>query len=256
MLLAIDVGNTQTSFGLFRGEELFKHWRISTNKEETGDELAVVLSNLLNTVNLNFNMVSGIVISSVVPHCTQALLNMAEKYFSFAPILVQPGVKTGVSILYENPKEVGADRIANAVAACELVGTPAVVVDFGTATTFDVISAEGEYLGGAIAPGVESAAEALFQKAAQLSWMAWQKPTSVIGRNTGASLQAGFLFGFAGLVDSLISRVEEELKSTVEAVATGGLASLIIPFCRKVSRYEPNLTLVGLKIIYQLNRAE
>ncbi len=256
MLLAIDVGNTQTSFGLFRGEELLKHWRISTNKEETGDELAVVIGNLLSTVNLNFNMVSGMVISSVVPHCTQALQDMAKEYFFFTPILVQPGVKTGVSILYENPKEVGADRIANAVAARELVGTPAVVVDFGTATTFDVISAEGDYLGGAIAPGLETAAESLFQKAAQLSWMAWGKPTSVIGRSTGASLQAGFLFGFAGLVDSLVSRVEEELKTTVEAVATGGLAYLVIPFCRKVSRYEPNLTLVGLRLIYQLNQAE
>lgn len=256
MLLAIDVGNTQTSFGLFRGEELLKHWRISTNKEETGDELAVILGNLLSTVNLNFNLVDGMVISSVVPHCTQALLNLAEKYFSFKPVLVQPGVKTGVSILYENPKEVGADRIANAAAARELVGTPAVVVDFGTATTFDVISAEGDYLGGAIAPGLETAAEALFQKAAQLSWMAWEPPTSVIGRSTGASLQAGFLYGFAGLVDSLVSRVDEELKITVETIATGGLASLVIPFCRKVSRYEPNLTLFGLRIIYQLNQAE
>ncbi len=252
MILAIDVGNTQTTFGLFQGEVLSSTWRVSTNREETADELAVVISNLLSLNGNSFKDIKSLVVSSVVPHCTTSLEVMSRKY-NLNFFLIKPGVKTGLSILYEDPREVGADRISNSVAAAELFTLPCIVVDFGTATTFDVISKNKEYLGGAISPGLESAAEALFERAARLSWVELEKPGRVIGKNTRASLQSGILYGFAGLVDSMVEKIEKELGEECEVIATGGLSPLIAPISKKIKKVDLDLTLKGLKIIYEKN---
>ncbi len=253
MLLAIDVGNTQTAVGIFKGDELCCHWRISTNKEETADELAITLANLLGLENLNLSDINAIIISSVVPHCTISLAEMAHKNLRLEPLIVGPGVRTGIPILYDNPHEVGADRIANAVAAYELYEGPVIVVDFGTATTFDAISEKGEYLGGAIAPGVEVAAQALFSAAAKLSGVELVRPPSPIGKNTQASLQSGIIFGSAGLVDTLVRRIKKEMGDNPKVVATGGLAELMAPECETIDEVNPLLTLIGLKKIYDKN---
>ncbi len=253
LVLAIDVGNTQTSFGVFKGDDLLKSWRISTNKEETADELAITLQNFLRLAQLSFNNLKGIVISSVVPHVTTSLTEMVEKYFPLKPLIVGPGTKTGIPIMYDNPHEVGADRIANAVAALELYGSPSIVVDFGTATTFDVISKKGEYLGGVIAPGVEISAEALFEKADRLSRVDLEKPPSVIGKNTRTSLQSGIIYGFAGQVDTLIKKIREEIEGKPIVIATGGLSHLMVSACQSIDEHNPNLTLIGLKKIYDKN---
>lgn len=253
MLLAIDVGNTQTTLGVFEGDKLFRTWRYSTNKDETGDELAVTIQGLLSLANLSLSSIDGLVVSSVVPHCTQALIEMAKCHFSFEPLVVKPGIKTGLSILYENPLEVGADRIANAVGAKELFGAPAIVVDFGTATTFDVLSPAGEYIGGAIAPGVELAAEALFTRAARLSRIDLSVPPKAIGRNTQHSLQSGILLGFAGLVDSLVKKIQQENGFESKVIGTGGLVLLMKPLCETIQLVEPDLTLWGLKFIWGKN---
>lgn len=254
MLLAIDVGNTQTTLGVFKDNELINTWRYSTNKDETGDELAVTIKGLLSLADLNLSSIKGLVVSSVVPHCTQALQDLSRNHFTFEPLIIKPGVKTGLSILYENPVEVGADRIANAVGAKELFGAPAIVVDFGTATTFDVLSPQGEYLGGAIAPGLETAAEALFTRAARLSRVELLPPLRVVGRNTQQSLQSGILFGFAGMVDSLVRKIQKENGYESKVIATGGLAGLIKPLCETLGYLEPDLTLWGLKFIWEKNK--
>lgn len=254
MLLAIDVGNTQTVIGVFKDEELICHWRISTNKEETADESAVVLSDLLGLKKLALQDVSAVIVSSVVPRCTASLIEMAEANLNIKPIIVGPGLKTGMPILYDNPLEVGADRIVNAVAAFKKYGGPAIVVDFGTATTFDAISAKGEYLGGAISPGVEISSEALFTIAAKLSRVDLRKPSKVIGKNTETSIQSGLIYGFAGLVDTIVGKMIYEIGSEPEIIATGGLASLIAPVCESIQEIDPLLTLTGLKIIYDMNR--
>lgn len=253
MLLAIDVGNTQTVIGVFDGNNLKAHFRISTNKEETGDELAVTLTNLLSLEALSLSDIKALVVSSVVPHCTASLEEMADKVLGLEPLLVGPGTKTGMPILYDNPHEVGADRIANAVAAYELYSGPVIVIDFGTATTFDAVSKKGEYLGGAIAPGIEISAEALFEVAAKLSKVDLEAPQSVIGKNTRSSMQAGIILGHAGLVDSIIRRMKDEMKNDAKVVATGGLAELIAPNCQTNLEVNPLLTLVGLKKIYDRN---
>jgi type III pantothenate kinase len=254
MLLAIDVGNTQTAIGVFKNEDLVCHWRISTNRDETADELAVVLSDLLNLKKLTLQDISAVIVSSVVPHCTASIVEMVDKNFKIKPVIVSPGIKTGMPILYDNPHEVGADRIANSVAAFRKYGGPVIVVDFGTATTFDAVSAKGEYLGGAIAPGVEISAEALFTVAAKLSRVDLLRPTSVIGKNTETSIQSGLIFGFAGLVDTIVRKMEEEIGGDPRVIATGGLASLIAPECETVREIDSLLTLSGLKIIYEMNR--
>ncbi len=254
MLLAIDVGNTQKVIGVFKDEELICHWRISTNREETADESAVVLSDLLGLKKLALQDVSAVIISSVVPHCTASLIEMTEIYLNIKPIIVGPGLKTGMPILYDNPLEVGADRIVNAVAAFKKYGGPAIVVDFGTATTFDAISTKGEYLGGAISPGVEISSEALFTIAAKLSRVDLRKPSKVIGKNTETSIQSGLIYGFAGLVDTIVGKMIYEIGSEPEIIATGGLASLIAPVCESIQEIDPLLTLTGLKIIYDMNR--
>lgn len=254
MLLVIDVGNTQTNFGVFKGEKLIVSWRISTNTEETADELAVTLSELFNLKGILFNGVKGVAIASVVPHCTAALQEMCQKFFGLEPLIVSPGTKTGIVILYDNPHEIGPDRIVNAVAAYELYGGPVIVVDFGTATTFDAVSKKGEYLGGAIAPGIEISTNALFEHAARLSKVDLVKPPRVIGKNTRESLQSGIIFGFAGQVDEVVRKMDEELNGKAEVIATGGLAPFIAPECATVDKINVDLTLIGLKKVWERNK--
>ncbi|KAA0235052.1 MAG: Type III pantothenate kinase [Acidimicrobiales bacterium] len=258
MLLAIDVGNTQTVVGLFgdeeRSHELLDHWRIATNSERTSDEHALMIQEFLGFHGFSWDKdVRGIAISSGVPTVTAALREMSHRYFGFAPIVIEPGVKTGVPILYDNPKEVGADRIANAVGAYDLYGGPTVVVDFGTATTFDVISSDGEYLGGAIVPGIEISLDALFGRAAALRRVELVEPRSVIGKSTVESIQSGTVYGFAGLVDHMCRLIQAEIgESTV--ISTGGLAELIAPLSKEIEHQEPWLTLHGLRLVFEKNQ--
>lgn len=253
MLLVIDVGNTQTALGVFENDKLQCDFRISTNAEQTADELAITFADLLALQGLGLKDLTAVTISSVVPHLTTALEEMARRILKVSLLVVGPGIKTGIPILYDNPREVGADRIANAVAAHHLYGGPAIVVDFGTATTFDVISRKGEYLGGVIAPGVEVSADALSTKAAKLSRVELVKPEAVIGKNTVASLQSGIIFGFAGQVDRLIEMIKKELGDDARVIATGGLAELMVPECKTIELHNPLLTLTGLRLIYQRN---
>lgn len=268
MLLAIDVGNTQTVIGLFGADDgevpaargtgaerdLLDHWRISTNAERTSDELALLVQEFLGFHGFSFDEdIDGVALCSSVPSITAAVREMTQRYFGFPAIVVEPGVKTGMPILYENPKEVGPDRIADALGAYDLYGGPTIVVDFGTATTLEAISAEGEYLGGAILPGVEISLEALFGRAAALRKVELVEPRSVIGKNTIESIQIGALYGFAAQVDGLANRMIKELgEATV--VATGGLASLISPYSETITEIEPWLTLHGLRLIFEKNR--
>ena len=254
MLLAIDVGNTQTVIGLYSDDELLDHWRIHTQRERTSDELALMVQEFLGFHGFSFDEdVEGIAVSSGVPRITAALRDLTERYFGFPPVVLGPGVKTGMPILYDDPTAVGPDRIADAVAAFSLYGGPAIVVDFGTATVFDGVSAKGEYLGGAIVPGVEISLEALYAQASLLRRVELVEPRAAIGRSTAESLQAGTLYGFAALVDGLVDRFQDELGvSTV--VATGGLAPLIAPHTRTIQHTDPWLTLHGLRIIYEKNR--
>lgn len=254
MLLAADVGNTQTHIGIFSGDEIAAQWRTSTEPRRTADELALVFQEFLSFEGLSFSkQVTGVVISSVVPTLTSALREMVERYFHFDPILVEPGVRTGMPILTDNPKEVGADRIVNAVAAHSLVGGPCIVVDFGTATTFDAVSENGEYLGGAIAPGIEVSAEALWRVAAQIQKIELTVPRSVVGRSTVEAVRSGVVLGAAAMVDGMIERMQKELGGHAAVVATGGLAPLVLEECTSTVRHEPSLTLLGLRIIYERN---
>ncbi len=256
MLLAIDVGNTHIVIGLYESaasSELIDHWRISTNADRTSDEHALMVQDFLAFHGSTMrSAITGIVVSSVVPRVTMSLREMTRKYFGFEAVVVGPGVKTGMPIHTDNPKEVGADRIVNSVAAFTRWGGPAVVIDFGTATTFDAVSAKGEYLGGAIAPGIEISLEALISRAAALRRVELVEPRNVIGKNTVESIQSGVIFGYAGLVDGLCRRMERELGDCV-VVATGGLSSLIAPYCDSIHHIEPWLTLDGLRLIFERN---
>jgi type III pantothenate kinase len=259
VLLAIDVGNTQTVSGMFAPAasgtpELVHHWRISSHAERTADEMAMIISQLLDLQGIDVDVVDGIAVASVVPRTTAALREMSEKWFPVTTVIVEPGVRTGMPILYDNPKEVGADRIADAVAAYDLYGGPTIVVDFGTATTVEAISARGEYLGGAIVPGIEISLDALFGRAAALRRVELVEPRNVIGKNTIEAIQSGAIYGFAAQVDGLCARFEEEL-GTSTVVATGGLAGLIAPLTESIDHHEPWLTLNGLRIIFQRNVA-
>ncbi|MBI4743812.1 MAG: type III pantothenate kinase [Actinobacteria bacterium] len=254
MLLAIDVGNTQTVIGIFEDKELISSWRISTDADKTADELIIILSDFLSLKNFSLSGIKAVAISSVVPHSTMALEDLTRRYFGFEPLVIGPGVKTGISIQYDNPREVGADRIVNAVAAYEAYGGPLIIVDFGTAATFCAVSKNGEYLGGAIAPGIEISSDALFNKAARLSRVDLQKPKTVIGKNTVSSLQSGIIYGFAGQVDAIVSRMKEEMGGKVkEVIATGGLMELVVDECKQITKRDPLLTLNGLKIIWERN---
>jgi type III pantothenate kinase len=253
MLLAIDVGNTETVVGVFRDEELAWRWRMSTVPDRTADELALLFGGFLKQQELSFDRnVTGVVLSSVVPSATQALREMVRRYFRFPPVVVEPGVKTGVPVLTDNPKEVGADRIVNALAAFTRFGGPCVVVDFGTATTFDCVSDQGEYVGGAIAPGLQVAARALFEHTARLPLVELVAPNAAIGKNTVESVQSGLIFGYASLIDGMVERIAKELGHPT-VVATGGLAPVVIEECKTVDHHEPWLTLEGLRLVFEKN---
>ncbi|MEW6308709.1 MAG: type III pantothenate kinase [Bacillota bacterium] len=256
MIIVIDVGNTNTVLGLYADDKLVAHWRLSTDRRRTADEYGVMLTHLFEHSAFDLGDVSAAVIGSVVPPVNTVLEAACRRYLGVEPLVVGPGVKTGIVIKYDNPKEVGADRIVNAIAAFERYGGPLIVVDFGTATTFDVISAGGEYLGGAIAPGIAISTEALFQHAAKLPRIELLRPRTVIGKNTIASMQSGIIFGFAGQCDELIRRLEEELGEQTCVVATGGLADLIAGESREIDKVDPFLTLEGLRLVYARNRGD
>lgn len=253
MLLAVDVGNTQTHVGAFRGAELVEHWRFQTRGGATGDELADRLSGLLELRDLGFEDVEALTVSSVVPPLGNEYSRLSSSFLGIEALLVGPGVKTGMPIKIENPHEVGADRLVNAVAAYDRFGQACVVVDFGTGINFDAVSDEGEYLGGAIAPGIEISLTALAQRAARVPWIDLQPPDSAIGRSTRGAIQSGFVFGFAGLIDGIARRLEEELGEGVEFIATGGLAASIVPFCETIDEIDDLLTLTGLRLIHERN---
>jgi type III pantothenate kinase len=248
VLLAVDVGNTQTALATYAGEELRDHWRLATKHSSTADELGVLLGGLLD-----FDDVDGICLSSTVPVLLREWGTLAEKWAHAPLLVVGPGVKTGIPIRYDDPREVGPDRIANSVAAKARYGAPVIVVDFGTSTNFDVVSAKGEYVGGVIAPGIEISMEALFARAARLVKVDYAPPPSVIGKTTVGGLQSGLVYGFAGQVDGIVERIRAELGADARAVATGGLADLVAPHSHTIERVDPFLTLEGLRLIWQLN---
>ena len=260
MLLTVDVGNTNTVLGLYRlaPDELITHWRISTLRAQTVDEYGVLLLSLFAMKKIEASEVSAIIIASVVPPLETTLRQVCERYFNVKPMLVEPGIKTGMPILVDNPAELGADRLANGVGAFAKYGGPCVVVDFGTATTFDVITDKGEYVGGVIAPGLAISAEALFSRAARLSRVDVKKPAKVVGTNTIAHMQSGLYYGYIGLVDGILERILNETRSPDSAapkiVATGGLARLIVDDSRFIDTIDDMLTLDGLRLIYERNR--
>ncbi len=254
MLLAVNVGNTNTSLGVFRGSDLAHHWRLSSSPRRTADEMAVVFGALLEQAGLSFtNQITGAVISSVVPTATTALREMVERYFNFPPVVVEPGTRTGLAIATDNPREVGADRIVNALAAFHRYGGPCIVIDFGTATTYDVVSERGEFLGGAIAPGVQISNAALSASTARLPQVELHPPHSVIGKNTVEAIQSALVYGSAAEADGMVQRIREELGVEATVVATGGLAPLIVPYCRDVDEHDEWLTLEGLLLVFERN---
>ncbi len=261
MLLAIDVGNTNTVLGVFDGAEIIEHWRIATDPDRTADELAVVLRGLLTRSVIGAeSAITGVALCSTVPSVLHEMREMFRRYFDDVPaVIVEPGTKTGVPVRYDNPKEVGSDRITNAAAAVHLYGGPAIVVDFGTSTNFDAVSLRGEFVGGALAPGIEISVDALSRRAAQLLKVELARPARVIGKTTVEALQSGIIFGFAGQVEGIVTRMAGELApgdpDSVTIIATGGLAPLIIDEVRVIDAYEPWLTLIGLRLIYQRNTA-
>jgi type III pantothenate kinase len=254
MLLAVDIGNTNTVFGLFVGPDLRLDWRAETRVERTGDECAALLRGLFELSGMRLDEVTAGIISSVVPPATATVERFFSRYLKIVPIVVGPGIKTGMPILYENPREVGADRIVNAVAVYARFPQGAVVVDFGTATTFDVITDKGEYAGGVIAPGLMVSADALFRSTAKLPRVEVTRPKTAIGRNTVASIQAGLVFGYAGLVDAIVGRIKAEVRWTPRVVGTGGLATLIAAESSTIEECDELLTLRGLQILHERNR--
>ena len=253
MILAVDIGNTQTVIGLIADGSIDSRWRVSTDPTMTADEIRVKIGGLLALDGHARGDIDGVVIASVVPTLTAAYEELAERMTGVQPLVVGPGLKTGLAVAYENPREVGADRIVNAVAAIAMHGAPVIVVDFGTATTLDVVDDTGAYLGGAIAPGIETSAEALFRRAARLSAVDLEPPTHVIGRNTRESVQAGLLFGEAARVDGLVRRTFAELGYDCPVVATGGLAERMAPLCETITAVDVDLTLEGLALLWERN---
>ncbi len=254
MLLVVDVGNTNIVLGVFQEKELLCHWRISTDRQRTTDEYGMLIYNLFQHNKMDMKQIRSVIISSVVPPLIVPLQRMCVRYFGGEPLVVGPGIKTGIRIHYENPREVGADRIVNAIGAHEKYGGPLIIVDFGTATTFCAIADNGDYLGGAIAPGIGISTEALFQRAAKLPRIELVMPKTVICRNTVASMQAGIILGFAGQVDQIVRRMKMELGTEAKVIATGGLANLISQESSTIDVVEPFITLEGLRIINERNR--
>jgi type III pantothenate kinase len=254
MLLVIDIGNSNTVLGIYDGTTLRNDWRIGTDKDRTVDEYAMLINNLFQLSELKFSDLDDVIVSSVVPPMLDTIEGLCRRYFRLTPYVVGPGIKTGMPIHYDNPREVGADRIVNAIAAYENTKCALIVVDFGTATTFDVISPDGCYQGGAIAPGVGISADALFARASKLPRVEFSCPDQIIAKNTVSSMQAGIFFGYVGLVEGIVSRMKKELSEQPLVIATGGLAAAIAASTRCIDRVEPFLTLDGLRILYERNR--
>ena len=254
MLLVIDVGNSNIVLGIYDNDRLVRDWRISTDKSKTPDEYGILVHDLFRLAGIGFSDIKNIIISSVVPTLTGALEKLSRQYFGFKPYVVGPGIKTGMPIHYDNPKEVGADRIVNAVAGFEKHHCALIIVDFGTATTFDYVNRKGEYCGGAIAPGLMISMEALFQKASKLPRVEIAKPPAIIAKNTVNSMQAGIFYGYVGLVDEIVNRMKTESRDNPLVIATGGLAGLIAPESKTIVEIDEYLTLEGLRILYQRNR--
>ncbi len=255
MLLTIDIGNTDTTFGVFDGEELRATWHIATDIHRMADEYAALLLNLMRQQGLDIPDIKAIALCSVVPPLISTFDELFKRYFHISPLVVGTGIKTGVRIRMDNPREVGADRIVNAAAAHHLYGGPVIVTDLGTATTFDTVSKEGDYLGGAIAPGIMAGAEALFTRTSMLSRVELARPKRAIGTNTIAAMQSGIIFGYVGLVEGIVARIQKELGEKAKVIATGGYASLIAKETKVFDEVNPGLTLIGLRLIYQMNEA-
>ena len=256
MLLAIDIGNTNVTLGVFQGDAMKASWRMSTSVHRESDEYAVLLLNMLQHECISPSSVTQAVICSVVPPLAPTFVELCQRYFHTEPLVVETGVKTGIRIAMDNPREVGADRVVNAAAARHLFGGPLIVIDFGTATTFDVVSREGEYIGGAISPGVALGAEALFTRTAQLPRVELVHPKNVIGKGTVSAMQSGILYGYVGLVEGMVARIQAEMGRKVKVIATGGLSTLMARETTVINAVEPDLTLIGLRIVYELNRQQ
>ncbi len=255
MIVVIDVGNSNTVLGVYDGKKLLAHWRMGTNKDKTADEFGAFFISMFNSEKLDMSKVEAVVAASVVPTIMYSLEHAIRKYFKVEPMTVGPGIKTGINIKYENPREVGADRIVNTVAALEQYGGPVIIVDFGTATTFSAVSSKGEFLGGVICTGIKVCADALFQKTSKLPKIELAKPETVIGRNTVTNMQSGIIFGYVGQVDYIVRRIKKEMKEdNIKVVATGGLARLIASESETIDEINGLLTLDGLRIIYERNK--
>jgi type III pantothenate kinase len=255
LLLTIDVGNTNTVLGVHDGEDLKAHWRLTTRREQTADEYGILVRSLFAASSIDVAQIVGIALASVVPPLTSVVVTLCRTYLGHEPLVIEPGVKTGMPILYEPPSDVGADRIVNGVAAFAAYGGPVIVVDFGTATTFDVVTKKGEYIGGVICPGVGISADALFQRAARLPRVDLRSPGKVIGRSTVGSIQSGLYFGYASMVEGIIKRIRAELGEPARPVATGGLAESLAADVPSIEAVDPVLTLTGLRLIWARNRA-
>jgi type III pantothenate kinase len=255
MILVMDVGNTNIVLGVYGGDRLLHHWRLETDRHKTEDEFGMQIKMLLNDAGLGFQAINGIIMSSVVPPIMFSLERMCQKYFSLKPLVVGPGVKTGLNIKYDNPREVGADRIVNAVAAIHEYGVPLIIVDFGTATTYCYIDEREQYMGGAIAPGIGISTEALYDRASKLPRIEIARPASVVGKNTVSAMQSGIVYGYVGQAEGIIARMKAQSKEVPTVIATGGMASLIATESSMVDHVDPFLTLKGLYLIYKRNQA-